>query len=61
MDDKLTQTLQKVILLCDQNPEFASALREKLGMPMPKTEQQASATPTYASSSTNPEVSPLIE
>lgn len=31
MDDKLNQVLHKVELLCEQNPEFASALREKLG------------------------------
>ena len=31
MDDKLQQVLHKVELLCEQNPEFASALREKLG------------------------------
>ena len=31
MDDKLKQVLHKVELLCEQNPEFAAALREKFG------------------------------
>ena len=32
MDDKLQQVLHKVELLCEQNPEFDAALREKLGV-----------------------------
>ena len=32
MDDKLKQVLHKVELLCDQNPEFAAALRNKLSV-----------------------------
>lgn len=32
MDDKLQQVLHKVELLCEQNPEFAAALRNKLGV-----------------------------
>ena len=31
MDDKLNQVLHKVELLCEQNPEFATALKEKVG------------------------------
>lgn len=31
MDDKLKEVLHKVELLCEQNPEFAAALKEKLG------------------------------
>lgn len=32
MDDKLKQVLHKVELLCEQNPEFAAALKENLGL-----------------------------
>lgn len=32
MDDKLNQVLHKVELLCEQNPEFAATLREKLNV-----------------------------
>jgi len=32
MDDKLKQVLHKVELLCEQNPEFAAALRNKLSV-----------------------------
>ena len=32
MDEKLTQVLHKVELLCEQNPEFATELRKKLGI-----------------------------
>ena len=32
MDDKLKEVLRKVELLCEQNPEFAAALRNKLGV-----------------------------
>lgn len=32
MDDKLNQVLHKVELLCEQNPEFAAVLKEKLSV-----------------------------
>lgn len=32
MDDKVKEVLRKVELLCEQNPEFDAALREKLGV-----------------------------
>lgn len=35
MDDKLKQVLHKVELLCEQNPEFAALLRERLGFEEP--------------------------
>lgn len=35
MDEKLIQVLHKVELLCEQNPEFAAALREQVGVEKP--------------------------
>lgn len=32
MDEKLQTTLNKIVLLCSQNPEFDSALRKRLGI-----------------------------
>ncbi len=40
MDEKLEQVLHKVELLCEQNPEFASALKEKLNVTPSKLEPQ---------------------